>query len=33
MDLNPRHENPYAALEHTFTSFMASVAMKEQVKP
>ena len=25
------HENPYAALEHALTSFMTSVALKEQV--
>ena len=27
------HENPYAALEHALTSFMTSVALKEQVRP
>ena len=27
------HENPYAALEHALTSFMTSVALKEQVLP
>ena len=27
------HENPYAALEHALTSFMTSVAQKEQVHP
>ena len=27
------HENPYAALEHALTSFMTSVALKEQVHP
>ena len=33
---NPKdvvHENPYAALEHALTSFMTSVAQKEQVQP
>ena len=33
---NPKdvvHENPYAALEHALTSFMTSVALKEQVLP
>ena len=27
------HENPYATLEHALTSFMTSVALKEQVHP
>ena len=33
---NPKdvvHENPIAALEHALTSFMTSVALKEQVQP